>query len=135
MNLENTIFAEHAMLRGLLSALDDAGRRVLVGEPGAMTALRDAVRALDVTFRGHLAVEESLLVSVLSSEQLEFLRREHRQQRAMLEAIVGEIDHGAHDATRIADDALWLVRALERDMDAEDASLLRIASHVQQGAA
>src|SRR5262249_55285266 len=122
MNLQTTISAQHAVLRGILAALEDAARRVLAGEPGGMTALRDAACSLDATFRGHLAVEESLLVPLLSVPQIDSLRREHGQQRAMLEAILAEVEH---DPMELADDCLWLVRVLGNDMDAEDAGLLR----------
>jgi hypothetical protein len=126
MNVASTISGEHAVIRELLASLGDAARRLREG--GGITALRDAARALDAIFRAHLALEESLLVPLLPPDRADRLRREHRQQTTMLEAILAEVEHDARDPIGLANDSLWLVRALGRDMDAEDLELARIAA-------
>ena len=125
---KTTIAGEHQALRALLGSLDDAARRVLAASPGGMTALREATRAVDTTFRAHLALEESLLVPILRGASLERMRREHRAQRVMLEAIVSEVEHDPRDPMQLAYDARWLVAALARDMDAEDAALANLGA-------
>jgi hemerythrin-like domain-containing protein len=121
------ISGEHRTLRGLLESLDDAAARVLSSTPGGMTALREATRALDTSFRAHLAMEESVLAPLLRGRALDHMRREHRDQRSMLEAILNEVEHDPRDPMRLAHDARWLVVALARDMDVEDEILSRIA--------
>ncbi len=114
---------EHRQLRVLLARLEESGARVLGEIPGGLGDLREAVRELDVSFRAHLLTEETALVPLLSPAALARLHEEHTAQRAALAAISYEAELDTKPPTRLADDALWLVRGLLRDMHDEDAAL------------
>jgi iron-sulfur cluster repair protein YtfE (RIC family) len=124
---------EHGELRVMLGALDEAAARVLAHTPGALSELRAAVRALDVSFRAHLVMEETALVPVLSAEAVERLRRDHGEQRAALVAISSEVEADLKEPARLADDARWLVRGLLRDMQEEDSALSELAAREGEG--
>jgi hypothetical protein len=117
------VLRDHDTLRSHLAAAKDAANRVRARAPGAISELRAGVRDIDTSFRSHLAFEESLFVPVLPALALERFRAEHHEQRTMLAALANDFGQDAKDPVTLAEDALWLIEALLRDMHLEDEAL------------
>ncbi len=119
---------EHAVIRTLLDVLDDAAREVH-GRVSGLPALRRAVWELYVVFDDHLAMEEALVLPLLKSVdawgpvRAENMLTEHNEQRQMLLALVDDTECDQKDASALAEEASWLVKALRKDIDAEDEAL------------
>ena len=95
-----------------LAFVEDAARRVQEGKPGAMTELRSDVRALDAAFRAHVTAEERVLLPALPREAAERLHARHDEERAMIHALVSDVEIDAKEPRLLAEDARWLARSL-----------------------
>jgi hypothetical protein len=124
-----TILEDHAALRRLMANLLDAAAEALVDEK-AIGRARELLIELAVTLEEHLTFEEDLLAPLLATADawgpLRAVRLvdEHGQQRAALTALLEDSRSGVRTTADLVDEIGWFVRGLERDMDAEERTLL-----------
>jgi iron-sulfur cluster repair protein YtfE (RIC family) len=118
------ILDDHAALRRLLADVQQT-LGAAAPEPRALRALGDALRQ---RFAEHLALEERTLVPALRAidawgeERAGRLEREHREQRARLDAIVARLQQEAGAA--LAADLRGLAREILLDMEHEEKTVL-----------
>jgi hypothetical protein len=133
--VKSRVRAEHATLRALLARVAEAA-----AEGRSESELRDAIWDLDVAFADHLAMEEADLVPLvraldpLGPARVAAMLEEHREQRAALTALVRRSETGK-TSRGLAEGALYLVDAVLRDMELEEAQLGRVREPVPRRAA
>lgn len=119
---------EHAVIRTLLDVLEDAAKNVNAA-PTGLPSLRRAVWELYVVFDDHLAMEEALVLPHLEKVdawgpvRAENMLQEHSEQRQLLLALVDDTECDRKDAATLAEEALWIVNALRKDVAAEDEAM------------
>jgi hypothetical protein len=59
--------------------------------------------------------------------RVERLQEEHRQQRTVMLALIGECEGNAKPVLELSDDVRWLASSLRKDMDHEEASLAALS--------
>ena len=122
------VLSDHWRVRALLDEIDDVAA-AMAGQRQARGAnkLPEVVWRLFVLFDDHLALEERELTPFLVEQgiwkagRVEDLRREHKAQRTMLLALLGECDAKAKSDGELANDARWLIESLRKDVTHEDA--------------
>jgi hemerythrin-like domain-containing protein len=124
------ILDEHARLRGLLAEVQSLVERVLEGHGEAVELLRERGRALHTFFFDHLELEDVILVATLrdadawGEERARNLTQEHREQRQLLEALLGRIDDARLPAEELARDLADFVQRVREDMAVEEKAML-----------
>jgi hypothetical protein len=132
MQVKARVRAGHALLRAMLDDLERDLDRIDVASVEAPTRkkLADGIWKLFLSLDDHLGMEERDLVPHLleagGPKAVEHLQMEHHEQRTVLLAMVHECD-ATTLTQRIVDDARWLIGALRKDMDLEDAEFERVA--------
>jgi iron-sulfur cluster repair protein YtfE (RIC family) len=128
------IVHEHTAIKAELGVLRDAAQRVMAHDERGPIALREALWEVYTRLVDHLAMEENNLLPLLEQidswgpHRAENMLEDHRQQRVVLDAIIDECECGTKDDLELADDALWLVASLEKDIAAENAALEALAN-------
>lgn len=120
------ILAEHKEVRRGLRAMDDSARAVARGDSSHVSKMRARLLEFAVFFESHLQMEEEHLVPILAEldawgmARVEHLADEHRGQRLMLRAMIHESERFTKTPKELAEDAMWLVRVLKKDMVDEE---------------
>jgi hemerythrin-like domain-containing protein len=125
--IKNSIRAEHAEIRDRLAALEVLANAEGPNAASYSRALTDTVWNLFLAFDKHLGREEKDLFPYVEelegAERLGRLREEHAQQRTVLLALVNDCDAKVKPQRDLADDVIWLVNSLRRDMTHEEREL------------
>ena len=124
------VLADHERLRGLLRSLEQAGRRALgPGEPEA-SALRGEAEAFLVRLRQHMEWEDRYLRTALleadawGGERARYLDDGHREQRELLDFLLGVVVDPSRPVDLVARNVLDLVALVRGDMIEEERWLL-----------
>jgi hypothetical protein len=124
------VLADHAVLRGMLSSLQQLAHQVLEGKHERTQALRFEGKTLLHTLREHMDWEDAHLDPVLRNagssgrQRADQLARDHREQRAMVEHLLAGLQDPARPTPILARSLLDLTRLLQLDMQDEEASYL-----------
>ncbi len=116
------ILADHEILRRMLERLEVRARRVLQGKSKAAAGLREEFEAVESRLRGHLELEERVLVPALleadawGRERAERCYEEHARQRQIMDAVRAS-ERTPHEFALLA----WgFVRLIREDMAEEE---------------
>jgi hypothetical protein len=121
--------SDHECIRVKLRVVEGLLESVRQDDVCVTPALTNAILDLFRTLDDHLAMEERDFVPILEALdawgriRVERLQEEHRQQRTVMLALVGECEGNAKPVLEISDDVRWLATSLRKDMDHEEASL------------
>lgn len=124
------ILEDHQVIRRLLTEVDALARRALAGEDGLEAELREAGERLRERFLAHLALEDAHLVPALrvsdawGDERAARVEREHREQRAEMERLLGHLRDVRRGARELAQELSDLVNGLVADMEREERAVL-----------
>lgn len=123
------ILEDHRELGEVLASVEDLCARLEGGEAGALPVLRDRGRALLERFAAHLALEDRILLPALRSaarnEAADELMAEHREQRELLQFLLGRLDLAQRPALLLVRELQQFATFLREEMRQEDDLLLR----------
>lgn len=128
--IRNRILADHAYLRDLLGELDRQAHRVLEGALDEAEALRKRGLELHARLGVHLAFEDRWLAPALRSsglsgqERARQLADDHREQRELLDYILGRLQDPERPSLVVASEMRSLVELLLDDMAYEELTIL-----------
>lgn len=123
------ILREHERIRSLLDHMEALAGRLAGGDRSTGARLRNWARELASVLRGHLDLEEEILlpairrVDALGDARADELLAEHADQRELLGRVVDELCSSSSDAA-LAIGVLELVRALREDIVSEERDFL-----------
>lgn len=126
--IRGRILAEHTRIRSELDHIETIARRVVRGSQES-TTLRERVRVLEGILRGHLDLEERLVLPWLREadgfgpERARLMEEEHAEQRATLDGIIDGL-FTTRSVTELAVRTLELCTALRDDIATEERSFL-----------
>jgi hemerythrin-like domain-containing protein len=129
--IRERILGEHDALRDMVSALVDRARHFDPNRAEAAMELRAAGFECFETFAAHLQTEDGLLIPVLETiadggpAMAERLRREHREQRELLEFLVRRLEDNARPTSLVVSELHNFAEYLRLDMSHEEATILR----------
>ena len=92
-DVRKQILADHEVLRRMLERLEVRARRVLQGKSKAAPGLPKEFEALESRLRGHIELEERILLPALLAadawgrERVERCYEEHARQREIMDAV------------------------------------------------
>lgn len=124
------ILTDHEHLRGLLDEVDRQALGVAQGTENAVVLLRTLGLQLLTRFSEHLALEDRVLAPALrragpgGREQAEQLDADHREQRVLLDYILGGLRDRSRPAAVLATEWRSLVELLLADMAEEELTIL-----------
>jgi hypothetical protein len=124
------VLADHERLRGLLRSLEQAGRRAIGAGKQEAVSLRDEAAAFLARLREHMEWEDRYLRSALleadawGRERVRGLDAGHREQRELLDFVLGVVVDRSRPADLVARNVLDLVALVRGDMIEEERWLL-----------
>ena len=125
------ILTEHDKLREIITALAASARNFDPGDPAAGRELRAAGLACFEAFAAHLKSEDALLGPALEkipengSDMAERLRREHREQRELLDFLVRRLEDNERPSSLVVEELHNFAEYVRLDMCHEEATILR----------
>jgi iron-sulfur cluster repair protein YtfE (RIC family) len=123
------ILSDHAVLRELLRRVASHARAASEEETHR-PRVRDALAELRAKLEAHLSFEEAVLVPLLETAdawgqvRVADMAKDHAGQRALLVALTEDAGDGARSMTALAEELVWFVECLERDIRDEEEKLL-----------
>lgn len=127
------IVRDHEYLRGLLDELDQQAFRVANGAESEVGTLRALGLQLLGRFSEHLALEDRFLAPALrragpdGRERAQRLDADHREQRELLEYLLGKVRDASRPAAVLAAEWRSFVELLLDDMAQEELTVLERA--------
>jgi len=125
--IRSRIRSEHAQISALLARVEALTERVGGGEGKSVVALREELQALGSVLLEHLHYEEYQLPSLAAEGEAdavaEGMRKEHEEQRALFDRIIGDLDE-TEVGKRLVTGVRELARAIRDDMAHEERELL-----------
>jgi hemerythrin-like domain-containing protein len=124
------ILEQHAELREMLAGLEPLVKRFEPGSRMVAEELCERGLALYEKLAAHLDLEDDLLVAALRAvreggqERAEDLAAEHREQRELLEFLIGRLTRECRPTSLVARELRSFIDCLREDMDDEEATLL-----------
>ena len=122
------IRADHEELRGLLSRVGECAHRAASGRADAVADLRAQGLRLSRCFTDHLDLEDAHLVPLLregrGNDAADRLADEHREQRLLMEFLLGRMRDAARPAVLLVRELETLVELLREDMSHEEKELV-----------
>ena len=128
--IRKSVLDDHALLRGILEGVEELARRVLEGEFAQVSSLRERGLELHTKLCEHLDREDRLLVPALNRAGGEgpslakSVTREHREQRGLLEYILGRLGDESRPTVVLARELQSFVEVLSQDMLREESEML-----------
>jgi hemerythrin-like domain-containing protein len=129
--IRERILGEHDTLREMVSGLAELANRFDPERDDAAAELRKAGFECLETFAAHLDTEDGLLIPVLATipEEgpvlAERLRREHHEQRELLEFLVRRLEDNQRPTSLVVNELHNFAEYLRLDMSHEEATILR----------
>lgn len=124
------ILEDHRALRSAVAEVETLRGRLEAGDEGVAQALLESGSALCRAFAAHLALEDRDLVPavrVLAGPRVaERIVEEHREQRELLDYLVGHLSHPERPGVLLARELHHFATLLQEDMQEEEALLLRL---------
>lgn len=124
------ILEEHRRLRMAVADVESLRSQLEAGDESVARALLESGRALYQRFAAHLALEDRDLVpavgEIAGQAIADKITKEHREQRELLEYLVGRIAHFERPTVLLARDLQQFATLLQVDMREEEALLLRL---------
>ncbi len=127
--IRTRILREHERIRSLLDHMEVLAGRLAGGDRSAAARLRNWSRELAIVLRGHLDLEEEILLPAIrdvdgfGDARADELLIEHEAQRELLGRVVDELCASPSDAA-LAVGVMELVRALREDIVTEERDFL-----------
>jgi len=128
--IRERVLDEHAELRELLADLEALVKQFEPGGAVCVDELRERGLALYAKLAAHLDLEDDLLVAALRAageggeERAEDLAAEHREQRELLEFLIGRLTRERRPTALVARELRSFIECLREDMEDEEANLL-----------
>jgi len=123
------ILEEHCALRLGLANVEALCNRLEHGDERSAHALVNCGRALYERFAAHLVHEDQILISALGVVAgraiAEKRSAEHREQRELLEYLLGRLDRPGYPALLLARELRHFAELVREDMQEEEEFLLR----------
>jgi len=129
--IRQRILGEHDALREMVSELAQLAKRFDPDRAEAANELRVAGFECFEVFAAHLQTEDELLVPALESipaggaAMADRLRREHREQRELLDFLVRRLEDNARPTSLVVSELHNFAEYLRLDMSHEEATILR----------
>jgi hemerythrin-like domain-containing protein len=124
------ILEEHRLLRTALADVETLRSQLEAGDGSGARALLESGRSLYQRFAAHLAHEDRALVpavgAIAGPAVADKITKEHREQRVLLEYLLGQIAQPERPAVLLAQELQQFATLLEADMREEEALLLRL---------
>ena len=124
------ILEDHERLRREVEQVEGLAREILKDLREPISALRAEAEGLVKRLFAHMKWEETHLLPALreadawGAERAERLVRDHREQRNLLDFVLGRLHDPARPAEAVARDIVHLADLLREDMQAEEKDLL-----------
>ena len=128
--IRQRILGDHDLLRGLLEEVERQASRVYEEAGAGVAVLRALGLQLLTQFSDHLALEDRVLAPALRGagpigrERVEQLAADHREQRVLIEYILGGLRDQSRPAAVLSDELHGLVELLLEDMAQEELTIL-----------
>ncbi len=124
------ILEDHRALRSAVGEVETLRSRLEAGDEDAARQLLEAGSALCRTFADHLSLEDRELVPAVRAlagpRVAEQIVEEHREQRELLDYLVGHLSHPERPGVLLARELHHFATLLREDMREEEALLLRL---------
>ena len=125
--IRTRIRSEHAQISAMVARVEALTERVGPQDPKSIVTLRDELQSLGELLMEHLHYEEYQLPTLANESDAasvaEAMRREHEEQRELLNSIIVDLDETAV-GEKLVTGVRELARAIRDDMEQEERELL-----------
>ena len=128
--VRHRILEEHQRIRELLADVRQLASRVVAGDVSCAAALRERGKTLQEFFRGHLDLEDAILIPALREadawgpERADRVGHEHAEQRQRMDAVARLLAESGGSAREVANALSLLADRIEEDMIHEERAVL-----------
>lgn len=129
-NIRRSVEEDHAELRVIAGAVEEVASQVVRGEGRSVGALRERGLELHERLCRHLDLEDRILLPAVEAagsdgpQRAESLRREHAEQRALLEYILERLEDIARPSLVLGRELQNFAELLRDDIEYEESTIL-----------